>query len=102
MVMTDKNGGCIQMNVGKKLANTVFYDCTGNLDETVYDHIERFAPSSENNVKAYRRILKQFNVPLEKRVKDLTRKELENLYQAIKRQEAFNKTGKTYRNGNQI
>lgn len=73
-----------------------------HLDETVYDHIERFAPSSENNVKAYRRILKQFNVPLDKRVKDLNRKELENLYQAIKRQEAFNKAGKTYRNGNQI
>ena len=36
VVMTDKNGGSIQMNVGKKLANTVFYDCTGNLSETVY------------------------------------------------------------------
>ena len=36
VVMTDKNGGCIQMNVGKNLANSVFYDCTGNLEETVY------------------------------------------------------------------
>ena len=36
VVMTDKEGGCIQMNVGKRLANTVFYDCTGNLSETVY------------------------------------------------------------------
>lgn len=36
VVMTDSAGGCIQMNVGKKLANTVFYDCTGNLSETVY------------------------------------------------------------------
>ena len=36
VVMTDSIGGCIQMNVGKRLANTVFYDCTGNLSETVY------------------------------------------------------------------
>ncbi len=36
VVMSDERGGCIQMNVGKKLANTVFYDCTGNLSETVY------------------------------------------------------------------
>ena len=24
------------MNVGKKSANSIFYDCTGNLSETVY------------------------------------------------------------------
>ena len=36
VVMTDSRGGCIQMNLGKDLANTVFYDCTGNLEETVY------------------------------------------------------------------
>lgn len=36
VVMSDERGGCIQMNVGKNLANTVFYDCTGNLEETVY------------------------------------------------------------------
>ncbi len=36
VVMSNKHGGCIQMNVGKHLANTVFYDCTGNLEETVY------------------------------------------------------------------
>ena len=34
--MSDGEGGCIQMNVGKRLANTVFYDVTGNLSETVY------------------------------------------------------------------
>ena len=36
VVMSDARGGGVQMNVGKKLANTVFYDCTGNLSETVY------------------------------------------------------------------
>ena len=36
VVMSDARGGCVQMNVGKNLANTVFYDCTGNLSETVY------------------------------------------------------------------
>ena len=36
VVMTNEKGGCIQMNVGKNLANSVLYDCTGNLDETVY------------------------------------------------------------------
>ena len=36
VVMSDKEGGSIQMNVGKKLANSVLYDCTGNLSETVY------------------------------------------------------------------
>ena len=36
VVMSDARGGAVQMNVGKNLANTVFYDCTGNLSETVY------------------------------------------------------------------
>jgi alpha-amylase len=36
VVMSDARGGALQMNVGKNLANTVFYDCTGNLSETVY------------------------------------------------------------------
>ena len=36
VVMSDNAGGCIEMNMGERLANTVFYDCTGNLDETVY------------------------------------------------------------------
>ena len=36
VVMSDEKGGWVQMNVGKNLANTVFYDCTGNLSETVY------------------------------------------------------------------
>ena len=36
VVMSDSYGGCIQMNVGKKLANTIFYDCTGNMTEPVY------------------------------------------------------------------
>ena len=36
VVMSDARGGGIQMNVGKNLANSVFYDCTGNLSETVY------------------------------------------------------------------
>ena len=36
VVMSDGRGGGIQMNVGKKLANTMFYDCTGNLSEPVY------------------------------------------------------------------
>jgi len=36
VVMSNARGGCIHMNVGKRLANTVLYDCTGNLEETVY------------------------------------------------------------------
>lgn len=36
VVMSDARGGAVQMNVGKNLANTIFYDCTGNLSETVY------------------------------------------------------------------
>lgn len=36
VVMSNGRGGCINMNVGKNLANTVLYDCTGNLEETVY------------------------------------------------------------------
>ena len=35
-VLTDAEGGSIQMNVGPNLADTVFYDCTGNISETVY------------------------------------------------------------------
>ena len=36
VVMSNGRGGCINMNVGKNLANSVLYDCTGNLEETVY------------------------------------------------------------------
>ena len=35
VVMTDKNGGSIEMNLGEKLANSTFYDCTGNIEDTV-------------------------------------------------------------------
>lgn len=36
VIMSDNAGGCKQMNIGKNLANTVLYDCTGNMNETVY------------------------------------------------------------------
>ena len=35
VVMTDKNGGSIEMNLGNRLANTIFYDCTENIEDTV-------------------------------------------------------------------
>ena len=35
-VLTDARGGSIQMNVGKNHADSLFYDCTGNVKETVY------------------------------------------------------------------
>lgn len=35
VIMTDKYGGSLKMNVGIKNSNTVFYDCTGNIKETV-------------------------------------------------------------------
>ena len=36
VVMTNSNGGCLQMNVGKNLANSILYDLTGNLKEPIY------------------------------------------------------------------
>ena len=36
VVMSDKEGGSITMNLGKNLSNTVFYDCLGNIEEKVY------------------------------------------------------------------
>lgn len=36
VILTNGSGGCIQMNVGKKLANSVLYDYLGNLKEPVY------------------------------------------------------------------
>ena len=36
VVITDKDGGSILMNMGKALSNTVFYDCLGNVEEKVY------------------------------------------------------------------
>lgn len=36
VVMSDRDGGSICMNMGKKFANTLFYDCLGNSDEKVY------------------------------------------------------------------
>lgn len=42
VVMTDKFGGTIRMNVGKKFAHTVFYDCLGFIDKKVYIDEEGF------------------------------------------------------------
>ena len=36
VVMSDKDGGIIEMNVGKNLSNMMFYDCLGNVEEKVY------------------------------------------------------------------
>lgn len=36
VVMSDRDAGEITMNVGKNLANTIFYDCLGNIEEKVY------------------------------------------------------------------
>lgn len=36
VIMSDNAGGSKQMNVGQHLANCVLYDCTGNMQETVY------------------------------------------------------------------
>lgn len=36
VIMSDNCGGCKQMNVGARLAGSVLYDCTGNMQETVY------------------------------------------------------------------
>lgn len=36
VIMTNSYGGCLQMNVGKNLANSILYDYTGNLQEPVY------------------------------------------------------------------
>lgn len=36
VVLSDGAGGGKQMNVGKNLANTILYDCTGNIKETTY------------------------------------------------------------------
>ena len=36
VILSDGDGGCKCMNVGKNLANTILYDCTGNVKETVY------------------------------------------------------------------
>ena len=36
VILSNGNGGSKQMNVGQSLANSVLYDCTGNIKETVY------------------------------------------------------------------
>lgn len=36
VILTDGAGGNKIMNVGKRLANTILYDCTGNIQEPVY------------------------------------------------------------------
>ena len=36
VIMTVSTGGCLQMNVGKHLANSVLYDYLGNMQEPVY------------------------------------------------------------------
>ena len=34
--MSDKEAGSVTMNLGKTHANTLFYDCLGNIEEKVY------------------------------------------------------------------
>ena len=41
VVMSNRDAGTIKMNVGKKLANCVFYDYLGNVEEKVYVDSER-------------------------------------------------------------
>lgn len=36
VLVSDGPGGCKCMNVGQNLANSILYDCTGNIKETVY------------------------------------------------------------------
>ncbi|MBR1540427.1 MAG: alpha-amylase [Clostridia bacterium] len=36
VVMSDKEAGSVTMNLGKTHANTVFYDCLGNIEDKVY------------------------------------------------------------------
>ena len=36
VILSDGDGGHKCMNVGKNLANSILYDCTGNIKETVY------------------------------------------------------------------
>ncbi|MBR2289803.1 MAG: alpha-amylase [Clostridia bacterium] len=36
VVMSDKEAGSVTMNLGKTHANTLFYDCLGNIEEKVY------------------------------------------------------------------
>lgn len=36
VILTNADGGCLQMNVGKQLSDSVLYDYTGNLQEPVY------------------------------------------------------------------
>ena len=36
VILSDGPGGSLFMNVGKNLANSILYDCTGNVKETVY------------------------------------------------------------------
>ena len=36
VIITDGPGGNKMMNVGKRLANSILYDVTGNVQETVY------------------------------------------------------------------
>ena len=36
VVMSDKEAGSVTMNLGKNHANTIFYDCLGNIQEKVY------------------------------------------------------------------
>ncbi len=46
VVMTDKFGGIVRMYIGKKFANTIFYDCLGYVEEKVYIDDEGFGDFS--------------------------------------------------------
>jgi hypothetical protein len=64
-------------------------------EKAIWDAIPRYAPASENDVKWYRNLVKQVTgLDLQKKIRDLSKKELEALVGAIERAEGKFKPGK--------
>lgn len=67
----------------------------GYINQTIWDAIPHYAPAKDNDVKRYRRLIREFTgFDLNRKIKDLSAKELEKLVNAIERVEGKFKAGK--------
>ncbi|MGK5085525.1 DUF3892 domain-containing protein [Bdellovibrionota bacterium FG-1] len=71
-------------------------------NQTIWDAIPHYAPSKDHNdVKRYRKLVGEFSgLDLKRKIKDLSRRELEELVNAIERVEGKFKPGKITKNPN--
>lgn len=69
------------------------------IDQSIWDVIKHYAPAEENDVSWYRKLVKKITgLDLKRKIRDLSKDELEKLVNAIERAEGRFKSGKIVKN----